>query len=262
MSFVAACGGCGREQDRTRTSSVKAAATAPAPAREAAIPTNSPPTPVDFGPNALKEGESIEAVRVGRWATDELQHPMLELAIDKQQQQFAFDVIGPGFEDSQIIVLIEPGVPLPPLNNRRPLELKGRLSVIDLSGPEGTKDEYRNEVLRVTSWRIVEKPDQPAGAESTPVVRVGHLSEEVGQHPIFEENQLYLRVAEGERRGWDIILLFPDDVKLPDDDDRRRIEVTGTVNLEQSSDTPESRAGKHPYTNEIMRVISWRYLED
>jgi hypothetical protein len=253
VAALALGGGCAKETERTPATTTTAAASRPATSPSAT-------TTATASTSSRQPTKFVAAVRVGRMANFVSQHPY----VTHDHQQDCFDVWRDGKRYWQIIIKFDDGVEPPARDDNRLLELTGSVRWIDLGGHAGTKGSYRNEFLRVSSWRVVDGSDQVAGADATPAVQIGRLSAGPRQHPGRSDRLCFLRVTEGDRKGWEIPLLFPDHVALPDLGDKRLIEMTGMVHVWRDVDGLEGdvRTSAEQYTTDIFYVSSWRFLDD
>jgi hypothetical protein len=106
-----------------------------------------------------RESDSAEAtrleIRTGYLTEMPLQHPRIS---DRDDYLDLYSAAGEW--TGQIIVVFSSDSERPE-DRSRPVELKGRIQPIDLGGPSGTKNEYKNVILYVESWRQLEPTAVP-----------------------------------------------------------------------------------------------------
>ena len=89
-----------------------------------------------------------------------LQHPLLITAPDAPSPyaQFYLD-IAEGSKSQRQIIVLHPREMEIPTQGERQIEVTGLVTQLSLGGAPGTKESYRNEVLKLTSWRYVDISD-------------------------------------------------------------------------------------------------------
>ena len=96
-------------------------------------------------------------------------------------------------------------------------------------------------------------------------MRVGYLAKHVRQHPIVaspgpdggKERQFYLDLGDRPWKGVQIIIVYPHGMKIPREKNRK-IELRGKASRISLGGRPGT---KRSYSNEVLRLSSWRYLD-
>ena len=107
------------------------------------------------------------------------------------------------------------------------------------------------------------EPDNERKGKLTKVV--GLLPRSVDQHPLVvgktvkEGHQGYLDLIENGKRTKQVIVVYPTDMKRPEDKDRL-IEIEGKLHLFKASN-PANTMHKKTFDCEVIEVLEWKYGE-
>jgi hypothetical protein len=94
---------------------------------------------------------------------------------------------------------------------------------------------------------------------------VGLLPRSVDQHPLVvgktvkEGHQGYLDLVDNGKRTKQVIVVYPTEMKRPEDEDRL-IEIEGRLHLFKASN-PANTMHKRTFDCEVIEVLEWKYSE-